>query len=126
MARPRLGKDRGQVAGFFDGRTGGDLDGDAHLVRHHMGEGSLAQPRRTVKQHVIQRFAAFLCRGEQDRQVFTDLVLTGDLREPFGPQCLVDAVVADPRRGIDKSFFFHTLIICQILSFPCFFIFGEY
>ena len=51
---------------------------------------------------------------------------SGRIYTGFGPQCLIDAVVADPRRGIDKSFFFHTLIICQILSFPCFFIFEEY
>ena len=66
-----------QVSGFFDRGTCRDLDAHAHFIRHHMGKGGFSKSRRTVKQDMIQRLTALLCRGKQDRQVFTHLILSG-------------------------------------------------
>ena len=58
IAGPQVGQDGGQVPGALDGRSGRDLDVDAHLIGNHVGQGGLAEAGRTVKQDMIQGFAA--------------------------------------------------------------------
>ena len=44
-----------QIAGLFDGRAGGDADVDSHLGGDDARQRGLAQARRAVEQHMVQR-----------------------------------------------------------------------
>ena len=55
-----------QIAGPLDSRPRRNAQVDAQLVGDDAGHRRLAQPRRTVQQHVIQRFLPQLCRLNKD------------------------------------------------------------
>ena len=76
-----------------DGRTGGDLDVDAHLVGHHVRQCGLAQAGRPVKEHMVERLAALAGSRDQDAEVFLDIFLTDQISERLRTQGLVEAVV---------------------------------
>ena len=72
----------------------------AHLVADHVGERGLAESRRTVQQHVIERLAALLRRGDRHLQVLADAILADVLVEQARAQPrLVLRVFVDARRG---------------------------
>ena len=53
-----IGQDGGKVTLDLQGRPGSLLKGHSQFVGDDGGKRSLAQPRRTVKQNVVQRLAA--------------------------------------------------------------------
>ena len=81
IAGAQVGQDGSQVAGTLDGRAGGDLDVDAHLIGHHMRQGGLAQPGRPIKEHMVERFAALAGSCDQDAEVFLDILLPDQVGE---------------------------------------------
>ena len=75
IAGLQAGEDRRQVAGPLDHRAGGHLDAGPHLVGDDIGQGGLAQPRKSVKQGVVQGFAAVAGRLEEHGQALLELFL---------------------------------------------------
>ena len=93
VACPQVGQDGSQISRAFNGRPGGDLDVDAHLVGHHMRQGSFSQAGRSIKKHMIERFSALDGGLYQDTQVFLDIFLPDQVRQRLWAQCLVEAVI---------------------------------
>ena len=52
------GQEAGEVAGFLDGRAARTLEVGAPFVGDDVGEGGLAEPRRTAEQDVVERLVA--------------------------------------------------------------------
>ena len=75
-------------------------DRHAELVGDDVGERRLAEPGRAVEQHVIERFAALLRRGDRDVQVLADALLADVVveRARAQPRLVLDVLV-HPRRG---------------------------
>ena len=69
-------EDRRKIRRLFDRGARGDADLRVHLGRDDVRERGLAQPRRTVQQHMVERLAP--CDGclDVDLEIFFDLVLT--------------------------------------------------
>ena len=86
FAVDQVGQDRGQVARLLQHRAGGGPDRRAELVGDHVGERGLAEPGRTVEQHVIERFATLAGRGNRHLQVLAHAVLPDVLVERARPQ----------------------------------------
>ena len=76
-----VGDDADQVARLFDRRPRGRADRHAHLVADDVGQRRLAEPRRSVQQHVIERLAALFRGGDRDVQIFADAILADVLVE---------------------------------------------
>ena len=72
----KICEDGGQVTSAFDDRAGSNFHVDFHLVGKYMRERGLSQPGRPIKEDVIQCFAAFTRRRDQNRQVVFNLILT--------------------------------------------------
>jgi hypothetical protein len=75
IAGAQVGENRSQVAGALDGRTGRDLDIDAHLIGDHVRQRRLAKPGRAVEQNVIERLAAPTRGRDQYPEILLDLLL---------------------------------------------------
>ena len=58
FALGEIGQDGREVARTFDHRSGGRPHRDAELVADHVRERRLAEARRSVEQHMVERFAA--------------------------------------------------------------------
>src|SRR5689334_6277269 len=80
VARFERGEDRGDVL-LLDGGAGDRAQADAELLADDVGERRLAEARRPCKQHVVERFAAPLRRGERDLELFLDALLADELVE---------------------------------------------
>ena len=70
-----------------------DLDRRAHLVRQNLRERGFAQSRRSVEQHVIERFAARARRLHGNLQVFLHAVLADVVGEARRTNAGLDARV---------------------------------
>ena len=68
-------------------------------LRDDVGQRGLAEARRTVQEHVIERLAALPGGGNRDLQILADAVLPDVLVEPARPQPgFVLRVLVDARR----------------------------
>ena len=76
----------GQVTGLVEHRAAGGLDTNTQLVGNDVAEGSFTETRRSVKEHMVERFAAFFGGSDEDFEVLHYLVLTGKAVEPRGAQ----------------------------------------
>ena len=65
----------GQIAAFFDGWAARRLELAAHLIGQDIGKRRLSQPRRAIKQHMVERLVARPRRVDEDAQVFLELLL---------------------------------------------------
>ena len=81
IARIERREHRGEVALFLEQRPGADFDGRAHFVRQNLRERGLAQARRPVEQHVIERLAARARRLHGDLQIFLHAILADVIAE---------------------------------------------
>ena len=81
-----VGEDRRQVALDLQRRARGLLKRHAQLVGDDVGQRRLAQSRRPVEQHVIERLAARLGRLNCDLQIVLYFVLADKLAQPLWPQ----------------------------------------
>ena len=84
----QVGQQRGQVAGLFDGRAGGDAHLHAHLLRDDAGQRCFAKTGRAVQKDMVHRLAALLRRAQIDAQVALDLVLADIIIQRFGAQAV--------------------------------------
>ena len=75
-----------QVALACDRRPAREPDRRLHLVPDDVGEGGLAEPRRPVEQHVVQRLAALEGGLERDAELLADGLLPNALVEPLRAQ----------------------------------------
>ena len=80
----KVGQDRGEVAGPFDGRAARRVQVDAQLAGDDVGQRGLAQAGRPVEQDVVGRFVALAGRLEQDLQVLLDVLLADVLGQGRG------------------------------------------
>ena len=95
-----VGEDADQIARLLDHRARRRAHRHAHLVADHVGERRLAEAGRTVQQHVIERLAALLRRGDRHLQVLADAILADVLVEHARAQArFVLRVLVDARRG---------------------------
>ena len=111
--------DPDQVAGLLDRGTGRRPDLHAHLVGDHVGQRRLAEPGRTVQQHVIERFLALLRRRDRHLQVLADAVLADVLvQDARAEPGFVLRVLVDARRGDDSGIRHASMIAGQIFESP--------
>jgi hypothetical protein len=83
-----VGEDGRQVAGALDSRPGGRLDTDAYLGGDDMGQAGLAEAGRTVKENMIEGFAAaFGCR-DGNLEVVLGLVLPDKIGQGTRPEAV--------------------------------------
>ena len=95
----QVGEHSGQVAFDLQRRARGLLKRRAQFVGDDVGQRRLAQPRRPVEQHVIERLAARLGRLDGDLEVVLDLVLPDEFAQPLRPQLEFKRRVVIDRRG---------------------------
>ena len=76
-----VGEQRGEVARLGDHRARGRAEADAHLAREDLGQRRLAEPRRAVEQHMVERFAAALRGVDEHPQVLPRRLLADELVE---------------------------------------------
>ena len=81
VARLQVGQDGGQVAGALDHRAGGGAEPDPQFAGDDLGERGLAEARRAVQQHVVQRLAAGAGGLDEDAEVFAGGALADELRQ---------------------------------------------
>ena len=95
IAGVEVGEDGGQVAGPVDRGAGGDAHVLAHLRRDDAGERCLAQTRRAVEQHVIQRVVTLQGCLDVNAQAVLDGSLAHIIPQASRAQrCLYLAVLA--------------------------------
>ena len=88
----QAGENCRQISGPLNGRSGGHLDADAHLVGNDVGQRGLAQSRRPVEKNMIERVTAATRRADQDLEVLLELALTNDFGQGARPQRMIDAI----------------------------------
>ena len=76
-----IGQDRRQVARLGDHRPGRGAEADAEFARHDLRQRRLAEPRRSGKEHMVERFAPCLGGFDKDTEVGAGLLLTDELFE---------------------------------------------
>ena len=84
-------EDSRNFTGFFDSRTGSHLHVNAHLIGNNAGKSRLAQSRRSVKQHMIQRFSPGFGRLNIDLQIFLSFLLADIFIQRLRPQTVICA-----------------------------------
>jgi predicted ABC-type transport system involved in lysophospholipase L1 biosynthesis ATPase subunit len=84
---------RSELALVLDRRAVGGEDVSAQLVTEDLGDGGLAQARRSAQEHVIERLAAPACGLHEHAQVVHHLALADELVEARGPQRAVELAV---------------------------------
>ena len=75
------GEQSRQVAGLVEHRAGSEFETHPQLVGDDIGKRRLAQPRRTVQQGVVERFAATAGGFHKNAQIVDNLGLTGEIVE---------------------------------------------
>ena len=101
----QVGQQGRQVPGLFNGRAAGDAQVDPQLARHDAGQGGLAQARRAVEQHMVQRFLPALGRLDVDFQVLFDFVLANILVKRAGAQGVFHRLVLRGVAGLYHAVF---------------------
>ncbi len=98
----QVGQQRRQIAGLFDRRSGGNAHVHAHLVCDDGGHRRLAQARRAVEQHVVERLTAQTRRVNADLQIFFRFFLSGViLQQPWAQRTLAGILRQYAGRGND-------------------------
>ena len=77
----QVGEDAHQVARLLQHRPGGHLDPDPHFRGEHHRQRGLAEPRRPVEEHVVERVAPPAGSRDRDRERLLDLCLADALGE---------------------------------------------
>src|SRR5271170_2932668 len=84
ILRLQRSEHRGQVAFFLQQRPRTDLDRRTHFIRQNLRQSRLAQPRRPIQQHVIQRLSARPRRFHRNLQIFFHPILSDVIRKLLG------------------------------------------
>ena len=101
VARGEVRQQGGQIPGLFDGRAGGHADARAHLVGDDARERRLAEARRTVEQHVVERLIAPARGLDVDGQIALGLLLAGIVGQQLRAQADLALVLRRQARGDD-------------------------
>ena len=91
-----VGQNSRQVSGALYRRTGGNPDVHPHLSGNDISQGRFPQPRRAVKQYMVQRLVPALSRRDGYLQVLLDLVLPDKVIEAAGAEAAVKVYVFSP------------------------------
>jgi hypothetical protein len=92
-----------QVAGALDGGTTGGPQGCAHLVGDHAGERRLSQPRRAVKEHVVETFSTLPGSLDEHPEVLPQALLADHLIEAGGSKALLELPLVFEHAGADLA-----------------------
>ena len=101
VARLQRGEDRGDVL-LLDRRAGDRANADAELLADDVREAGLAEARRTGEQHVVERLAARLRRGERDLELFLHTLLADEVVESAGAERLLELFLVLLEDGRDE------------------------
>ena len=93
------GEQRGHVARALQHRARGLAQPDAHLPGDDVGEGGLAEARRTEHQQVVQGLAPPACGLDEDGELLPDRRLTHEVLQAQGPHGAVQHLVLAGGRG---------------------------
>ncbi len=99
VAGLQVGQDGGQVAGALDDRAGGGAEADAEFAGDDLGQGGLAEARRAVQQHVVQRLAAGAGGLDEDGEVLPAGALADEFGQRLRAQAGLGRVVLAAGRG---------------------------
>lgn len=94
VARTEVGEQTRQVARLVEHRTRSNPQLRPHLVGDDVGQRSLAQPRRAVQEHVVERIAPHERRLDEDAQILDDLVLPREVFKLLGADFVLEFEVA--------------------------------
>jgi hypothetical protein len=86
------GEKSGQVAGFFDRRTGGGPNGGVHFRTENVGEGGFAESGRAAEEEVVEGLGSGSGGIQEDAEAIFEFGLTGEIGEAGGAERLVDGV----------------------------------
>ena len=92
-------QDADEILGLLQRRSAGRAKVRAELARDESGQRRLAEARRTVEQHVLERFAAPLGGVDRDAQIFDDPFLPDVFVERARPKARAVELVFDRVRG---------------------------
>ena len=106
VAGVQICKNRRQIPGALNRGAACYADIVTHFGGDDARERRLAQPRRTVKQNVIQRFAPRRCRLHIDAQAFLQLFLTEVIGKRPRAQRLLRVLIFLAKAGRNQAFFF--------------------
>ena len=116
VAWRKVGHDADQIARLLNRRPRRGADRRAHLVADHVGQRGLAEARRTVQQHVIERLAALPGRRDRHLEVLADAVLPDVLVQPARAKArLVLRVLVDARRR-HQTIVSHQSSVVRVIS----------
>ena len=101
IAGIQIGQQSGQIAGFFNGRAGGDADVHAHFIGNDTGQGGLAQTGRAIQKGMIQRLVSQAGGLNINRKIALGLFLTGIVGQKLGPQANLPRVLRREGGGND-------------------------
>src|SRR5439155_27296140 len=83
-------QNRSQVTHTYQDGTRGNPEDHLHLIGDNSGQRCLTQPRRRIKEAMIQRLLALAHRFDEDAQVLFHPLLTDKLPQRLGPEGLLD------------------------------------
>ena len=99
-----VGQQRRQIARLFNGRAGGNANIDAHFGSNNACQCRLAQSRRAVQQHMIQRLTATARRLDEHGKVSFCLLLSDVFLQGMRPQRLLLGVLRQEGGGYNRLF----------------------
>ena len=85
-ARFEVGQNRDEIAGPLNRRSRRCPQRRTHFIRDNQRQARLAEARRPVQQHMVQRLAPPLRRRHKDRKTFFNLRLPDKLTQALRPQ----------------------------------------
>ena len=94
VARRKVGQQAGQIARLVEHRARSDFQLRPHFVGDDVGQRRLAQSRRSVQQHVVERVAAHKCGLDEYSEIVDDLILSGKARKRLRPYAVLELPVA--------------------------------
>ena len=97
----QVGQDRRQVSRFGDHRPGRGAKTDPQFAGHDLSQRRLAQARRSVQQHMIERLAPGAGGGDENPHVFAHLDLTDEVVQGPGAQPGLGRIALGPVAGND-------------------------
>ena len=97
------GEEAGKVARLLDRRAARGANLGTHGVAEDVGEGRLAESRRTAQQDMLKRFVTLASRLHEKHETLDGLRLPAELLEHRGPQRDIERGVG--RLGIDGEIF---------------------
>src|SRR5947208_2956891 len=86
LAFADVAEDAGEVELLLQDGSRGLIDGCAEFLGDDVCECGFAESRRAIKQYVIERLTAAVGSLNRDGQVLFEFGLTGEIRQPGGPQ----------------------------------------